>query len=55
MRFSSIFRHRVPLQQGRPEDKPAREDPHPSLPGPELPDELDARVRLLGEWQVSEL
>lgn len=53
MRFSSVFQHPVPpapagevpvraaVPQGAPE---------PAAP-PELPDDLDARVRLVGEWQ----
>jgi hypothetical protein len=37
----------------------ARENPRPTkttttAPPAELPEDLDARVRLLGEWQVSE-
>ena len=53
MRFSPIF-HTKPLPEARPEE-PAHEDPVPvAAPGAELPDELDARVRLVGEWQLDE-
>ena len=61
MRFSSIFQFpAVPVQPALPvaagaapalEVDPA---PVPPLPAPELPDDLDARVRLVGEWQLGE-
>jgi len=56
MRFSSIFRRQPKPGAPRPEETLPRENPQPatSLPPPELPEDLDARVRLLGEWQVSE-
>ena len=56
MRFSSIFQRKPRPREARPEEKSARENPRPttSLPPAELPEDLDARVRLLGEWQVSE-
>jgi hypothetical protein len=57
MRFSSIFRRQPKPGAPRPEETlPPRGNPQPatSLPPPELPEDLDARVRLLGEWQVSE-
>ena len=57
MRFSSIFQSSSTL---RPE--PAREHPRPeaepepgtAAPPPDLPEDLDARVRLIGEWQLGE-
>ena len=56
MRFSSIFQRQPRPREARPEETLAREKPEPStsLPPAELPEDLDARVRLLGEWQVSE-
>ena len=54
MRFSSIFQHRAPPEQVRPEEKPTLEETQAPAVGPVLPEELDARVRLLGEWQVFE-
>jgi hypothetical protein len=54
MRFSSVFRHPHPPSEVRPEES-AQENPQPvTLPGQELPDDLDARVRLIGEWQLGE-
>jgi hypothetical protein len=57
MRFSSLFQHPAPQLA---EQEPVRvqagpsEGPQPAAPPPELPDDLDARVRLLGEWQLLE-
>lgn len=54
MRFSSIFQQASQPQEAR------REEPLPEVPqaqaapGPDLPDDLDARVRLVGEWQLLE-
>lgn len=60
MRFSSIFHlPAVPLLPALPAEgasTPAVEVekvPTP-LAVPELPDDLDARVRLIGEWQLGE-
>ena len=54
MRFSSVFQPAATPPEKRREE-PAR-DPQPpaGLPGPELPEDLDARVRLVGEWQLGE-
>jgi hypothetical protein len=58
MRFSSIFQ--LPVA---PRATPARElastqrTPEPAAPAAspaELPEDLDARVRLVGEWQLGE-
>lgn len=61
MRFSSIFQlAAVPLQPALPaagSAVPAVEvEPAAAVPIaiPELPDDLDARVRLVGEWQLGE-
>jgi hypothetical protein len=55
MRFSSVFHTRAPSAQDRPEDSPVRvQAPPAASPPAELPDDLDARVRLVGEWQVFE-
>ena len=54
MRFSSLFQPSTPLPDTRREE-PARELPQPvALPARELPEDLDARVRLVGEWQLGE-
>jgi hypothetical protein len=55
MRFSAIFQQPVPQREARSEEA-VRENPPPAaLPGPDhLPDDLDARVRLVGEWQLGE-
>ena len=64
MRFSSVFhlpavpQHPgAPVRKAAPTDQADRQPPAESAqatPGPELPDELDARVRLIGEWQLGE-
>ena len=55
MRFSSIFQRPPPPLEGRPEEA-VREihSPPPALPCEDLPEDLDARVRLVGEWQLGE-
>jgi hypothetical protein len=54
MRFSSIFQQPSPPYEVRREE-PAREPVHPvAAPRQELPEDLDARVRLIGEWQLGE-
>jgi hypothetical protein len=57
MRFSSLFQHPAP-QPADPEPVRAQAAPQeaaqPAPPAQELPDDLDARVRLLGEWQLLE-
>lgn len=54
MRFSSLFQPTPPPPE-RAQQEQAREPAQAGgvLP-PELPDELDARVRLVGEWQLGE-
>jgi len=57
MRFSSIFQSSSP-----PRPEAAREKPRPeaevapgtSEPPQDLPEDLDARVRLIGEWQLGD-
>jgi hypothetical protein len=63
MRFSSVFQlpavpqaPAAPRREAAPADD-AAETPAPpaaSAPGQDLPDDLDARVRLIGEWQLGE-
>ena len=54
MRFPSIVPLATPQPQPRREEA-AREGPLPLIPAAkELPDDLDARVRLVGEWQLGE-
>ena len=54
MRFPTL----VPLPTLQPQargEEPARASPQPvSAPAADLPDDLDARVRLVGEWQLGE-
>ena len=61
MRFSSIFQiAAVPLQPALPAEGGAapvvevEQAPLAPTVAPELPDDLDARVRLVGEWQLGE-
>jgi hypothetical protein len=54
MRFSSVFQPSSP-QPDAQRDEPVRETPQPiAPPATDLPEELDARVRLVGEWQLGE-
>lgn len=54
MRFSSVFQQAPPPPEARHEE-PLREQQQPAItPAAELPDDLDARVRLVGEWQLGE-
>ena len=57
MRFSSLFQHPAP----QPKTGEARAGAEAAAPSPdadalasELPEDLDARVRLVGEWQLFE-
>ena len=52
MRFSAFFQS--PLSQPTAaQAEPMPETPPPAvLPEQDLPDDLDARVRLVGEWQL---
>lgn len=54
MRFSALFQ--TPLSQPTVAPvEPVPETPPPAaLPVQDLPDDLDARVRLVGEWQLLE-
>lgn len=63
MRFSSIFSlplapppARSPQPQPQPEaaPEPAWRAAVPLLAEPQQPDDLDQRVRLVGEWQLGE-
>lgn len=57
MRFSSIFQPAPPAPRQPQVPDPARpqpaEDQKAAAPV-DLPDDLDARVRLIGEWQLLE-
>ena len=54
MRFSSIFQQASQPPQARREEA-APDHPQPlAAPAQELPDDLDARVRMVGEWQLGE-
>lgn len=58
MRFSSIFQLPLSLPRAAKVAQPARDIAplvETRIPLPQdLPDELDARVRMLGEWQMGE-
>jgi hypothetical protein len=55
MRFSSAFQPK-PQPSREPREEQVRDKPQPmaAAPGQDLPDDLDARVRLVGEWQLGE-
>ena len=60
MRFSSLFQlpavpphPAAPAGEVAPVEK-AIEPAPPSAPAQELPEDLDERVRLIGEWQLGE-
>jgi hypothetical protein len=61
MRFSAAFQLPLSLpraaQPAEPAPQPAAAAPTPEARTPltpDLPDDLDARVRLIGEWQLGE-
>lgn len=63
MRFSAAFTLPLPLVRSarpaedvRPAERAAQLPPaQPAAPTPaDLPEELDARVRMVGEWQLGE-
>ena len=61
MRFSSVFHlPAVPQQPAAGEAAVAEDEAAPQsapaevVPGEGLPEDLDARVRLIGEWQLGE-
>jgi hypothetical protein len=54
MRFSSLFQPTPPVPE-QAQQEPPRDPVHDGAECVhELPDELDARVRLVGEWQLGE-
>jgi len=57
VRFSTVFQQ-TPTPRPRPGEEDVRTEvappPSPGPEAPELPEELDARVRLIGEWQLGE-
>ena len=54
MRFSSLFQPTPPVSEQAQQEPPREPSPAGVVPMHELPDELDARVRLVGEWQLGE-
>ncbi len=67
MRFSAVFQLPLPLHRAAQQGEPVRAETQaivPALPTPgaaepsrwpqDLPEDLDARVRLVGEWQFGE-
>ena len=62
MRFSSVFQlpavpqhPAAPVREAAPaEDANEASAVTPAGPAQDLPDDLDARVRLIGEWQLGE-
>jgi hypothetical protein len=63
MRFSAVFQLPLPLPRAA-QAEPVRTEAAPIIVAPvavepsrwplDLPDDLDARVRLVGEWQLGE-
>ena len=64
MRFSAVFQLPLPLPRAA-QAEPVRVEPAPDVPAAavvaepsrwpmDLPEDLDARVRLVGEWQLGE-
>lgn len=59
MRFSSVFEPRMPLRMEQAEERapqgmpPAGND-RPAPATTEIPDDLDQRVRQIGEWQLED-
>jgi hypothetical protein len=57
MRFSSVFQLPITPREPAGEEAPRRETTPEAAATPllpDLPDDLDARVRLIGEWQLGE-
>ena len=54
MRFSSLFHPTPPASEQARQERPRDSSEAGAEPPPELPDDLDARVRLVGEWQLGE-
>jgi hypothetical protein len=54
MRFSSLFQPTPPASEQRQQQPPRDSAQAAAVLPQELPDELDARVRLVGEWQLGE-
>jgi len=66
MRFSSVFQlpavpqtPAAPVREAAPAENTPETPAQPAAPllaapGPDLPEDLDARVRLIGEWQLGE-
>ena len=54
MRFSALFQTPLPPYPAAPAEPAAETAPPAAQPVPELPDDLDARVRMVGEWQLLE-
>lgn len=61
MRFSAIFQlpavpaAAAPVRDAAPKDRVIVEPvPAPQAAEPEVPDDLDVRVRMVGEWQLGE-
>ena len=55
MRFSTAIHSDKPGAEPRRDEAPREMKPQPlAAPAQDLPDDLDARVRLVGEWQLGE-
>jgi hypothetical protein len=57
MRFSAVFEPRMPMRAAQAEERAAQQEAKTELPAPplqELPDDLDQRVRQIGEWQLED-
>jgi hypothetical protein len=54
MRFSSLFQPKPPASEPAQEEPPRESAQAGAVTTHELPEDLDARVRLVGEWQLGE-
>lgn len=59
MRFSTVFEPRMPLRGAQGQDSAhassiPTEVRQAAIPPRELPDDLDQRVRQIGEWQLED-
>jgi hypothetical protein len=54
MRFSFVFQPKPPASEQAQQEPRQQSAEAGAVAVDELPDELDARVRLIGEWQLGE-
>lgn len=57
MRFSAVFEPRMPMRNAQAEERAAQQQAQGepiAAPPQQLPDDLDQRVRQIGEWQLED-